>query len=342
MLRQTCAEHVATFPMPSSRRTTEAVDLSVVVCTLNRAPLLERGVNSLLAQETQDTPFEVLVVDNGSSDDTATRINGLAHGSIPVRYVREPRLGLSLARNAGIEHATGVVVAFLDDDAEADARWVDWLASVFRTDPAAGAAGGRTVVRWPDTRPEWMSDRIEGYYGKCDYGDRRRPLFFPEYPFGSNMAIRRDLLVALNGFRTDLGAHGSDLMAGEETDLFARLHKQQIRVVYEPRAVVHHWAAPERVTRRWTLRRAFKHGASTALMSSPGSRTLVRGSGKLLRALWLAGVGGVSTCAAWARGSDSATTVSRGASAAYWAGYVRGAVIRAALTIRPIDRGQRE
>jgi glucosyl-dolichyl phosphate glucuronosyltransferase len=313
---------------------TESIDLSIVVCTLNRAALLERAVVSLLAQETHDTRFEVLVVDNGSSDDTPSRVAGLARGSIAVRYVRESRLGLSHARNTGIEHAIGDVVAFLDDDAEADARWVDWLVTVFRADPITGAAGGRTLVRWPDERPDWMSDAIEGYYGKCDYGDHRRTLAFPAYPFGSNMAIRRELLVSLSGFRPDLGAHGSDLMAGEETDLFRRLHERQIRVVYEPRAVVHHWAARPRVTRRWSVRRAFKHGVSTALMSRAGPR-LLRGDGRgnLLRALWLTGVGSISTCAAWARGADSSTTMSRGVYAAYWAGYASGAV-RAAATIR--------
>jgi GT2 family glycosyltransferase len=305
----------------------EAIDVSVVVCTLNRAAALERAVESLICQDTQRTHLEILVVDNGSSDDTASRVAGLARRSSSVRYVREPRLGLSHARNTGIEHAIGSIVAFLDDDAEADRQWVERLLAVFRDGPGVGAAGGRTLVRWPAGRPDWMADTIEGYYGKCDYGEVRRPIRFPEYPFGSNMAIRRQLLLAVNGFRPDLGARGDNLMAGEETDLFERLHHRQVLVMYEPGAVVHHWADERRVTPGWSLRRACKHGVSTAHRTG-GADGRSSASAGVPRALWLAAGSTAATVASLARGAGPATTMVRATRAAYWAGYTGGVLSR--------------
>jgi glycosyltransferase involved in cell wall biosynthesis len=307
--------------------------MSVVVGTLNRATLLDRAVRSLLTQACAPGAIEVVVVDNGSTDATRQVVASLSanvKSGHALHYVCEPRLGLSFARNTGIERAAGRVVAFLDDDSEADPDWAERLLSIFRNDPTVGAAGGRTVVRWPGERPDWITGALEPYYGKCDYGDARKPLAFPEYPFGSNMAIRRSLLVDLGGFRTDLGARGNNLMAGEETDLFERLHARAVSVIYEPTALVHHWAAPERLTRRWSLRRAFKHGLSTAVMAFvKGDRGRRASTRSLFRALRLSAIGALSTIFALATAANSATIMSRSANTAYWAGFARGALANA-------------
>jgi glucosyl-dolichyl phosphate glucuronosyltransferase len=303
--------------------------MSVVVGTLNRAALLTRAIDSLLRQHAATTELEIIVVDNGSTDDTARVVAEKAEAAPHLRYVQEPRLGLSFARNRGIEHSTGSIVAFLDDDAEADPEWADRLAALFREDAAIGAAGGKTLVRWPVERPEWVTANIESYYGKCDYGDARRPLTFPEYPFGSNMAIRRQWLDRLEGFRTDLGARGGNLMAGEETDLFERLNGFAVRIAYEPSAIVHHWAAPERLSRRWCLRRAFRHGQSSALMDhtrpEPQRGSISR---NVRRALGRASIGGVSTCIAAITNRPPAIVMSRATHTAYWMGFFRGVLKR--------------
>jgi len=301
-------------------------DMSIVVGTLNRATLLERALRSLMAQRHPGV-LEIIVVDNGSSDDTREVVSRLAGTAVRahLRYVLEPRLGLSIARNTGIALATGPIVAFLDDDSEADPDWASRLLGIFHGDPGVGAAGGKTLVRWPDVKPPWVAASIEGYYGRCDYGDDRKRLTFPQYPFGSNMAITRPLLVEIGGFRTDLGARGSNMMAGEETDLFERLHARAVVVVYEPSALVHHWAAPERLTRWWTLRRAFKHGLSTAVMAFVNLQRPRRASaGGFLKAARRSAVGAVSTLLACLGASDPATIMSRGIYTAYWMGFARG------------------
>jgi glucosyl-dolichyl phosphate glucuronosyltransferase len=312
------------------------IDMSIVVGTLNRATLLERALRSLMAQH-HAGPLEVVVVDNGSTDETSAVVSRLAAdtGSVHLRYVLEPRLGLSIARNTGIAMATGPIVAFLDDDSEADPDWAARLLRIFHDDPGVGAAGGKTLVRWPDVKPRWVASGIEGYYGRCDYGDVRKQLTFPQYPFGSNMAITKSLLVAIGGFRTDLGARGTNMMAGEETDLFERLHARSVVVVYEPTALVHHWAAPERLTRWWSLRRAFKHGLSTSVMAFVNMKRSRRDSaGGFVRAAGRTMMGAVSTLAAYLGAGDPATVMSRGIYTAYWMGFARGAFPHALLGAR--------
>jgi glucosyl-dolichyl phosphate glucuronosyltransferase len=302
------------------------VEVTVVVSTLNRTAEVERAVRSLLAQHGVQSTLEVIVVDNGSSDECARTISALPLSPIQVRYLREPRLGLSYARNAGIDHARGSIVAFLDDDAEADSGWVVHLLNVFRADNTVGAAGGRTVVRWPAERPLWISSTVEGYYGLCDYGASRRVLRFPEYPFGSNMAFRRSVLNELGGFRVDLGARGNNLMAGEETDLFERLHSRGVAVVYDPFALVHHWVSPDRVSRRWSLRRAFQHGVSSTTISFHGDSTRRYWTARSVLALCRSSVAAVATAIAGVSAASPSTTMSRAATSVYWAGVVRGSL----------------
>jgi glycosyltransferase involved in cell wall biosynthesis len=304
--------------------------VSVVIGTLNRSAQLERALQSLVAQRCPVDLFEVLVIDNGSVDDSARTVARVAARAPHVRYIAEPRLGLSIARNRGIDAAAGDLVAFLDDDAEADPEWVPRLVDLFRSNPGIGAAGGRTVVRWPQARPAWVCANLEAYYGKCDYGDARRDLAFPDYPFGSNMAFRRLLLRDVGGFRAELGARGGNLMAGEETDLFERLHARHVRVLYDPSLLVHHWPAPERITRAWSLRRSFKHGLSSSRMRFVnGERGWRNWAGPLLRAVQRSTVGALATATAVAAYRDGATVMSRGSNATYWAGFARGALSNA-------------
>ena len=256
------------------------LEVSVVVCTLNRAASLQRALDSLCVQTAPSDRFEVLVVDNGSTDETPKVVAELAARCPSVRGVHEPRTGLSHARNRGIEEARGEVVAFLDDDATADPGWVESLAGAF-ADPRVGAAGGKVVLEFPDRRPAWLPPRLEGFYSGLDLGDE--PMTFPDRlgPYGANMAVRRSTLATTGGFSPALGRRGRNLISNEEVELFERVRRSGALIRYEPAAWVRHHIEPERVSRRYLLRRAYAQGRSRAIAQD--QHDPARGSARWLR-----------------------------------------------------------
>lgn len=266
--------------------------ISVVVSTLNRAALLGQALRSLMSQKGLSIPAEVVVVDNGSTDDTAALVAREGRTApVPVRYLYEPRPGLSYARNAGSAAARGEVVAFLDDDAWAEPEWLAELWDVYATDPAVACVGGRIVLDWPDRpRPAWLRPSFWGLLGAYDLGPRRRDLGAGDLlPFGGNISFRRSVFEARGGFRTELGRRGARLGAGEEVELCVRVLRAGHRVVYAPDAVVHHLVLPHRLERGFFRRLARDSGmADTWVALARGEsrvRLAARYGGLMARAL---------------------------------------------------------
>lgn len=302
-----------------------APTLSVVIGTLNRCDSLPRAIDSLLRQECPSDRVEIIVVDNGSTDATVDVAKSYSTQHARIRYVLEPKLGLSNARNAGIANARGVFVGFFDDDATAEPQWAATVLSIIDSDPEVGAIGGPIVVEWPSGKPDWMPPSREGYYGHCDYGPTRRLLTFPEYPYGSNMIIRRERLTRIGGLRDSVGPKGKNMMSAGEQDLFMRLSADPLRIVYDPAAVVHHWIFANQVTKQWLMRRSMKHGLSNTRMMNvihAGRRGywLILGS----LAAWRCAFGAIAGCVAWLRRQPSVVVTSRFATMMYWNGILRG------------------
>jgi glycosyltransferase involved in cell wall biosynthesis len=301
--------------------------MSVVIGTLNRSDMLEPSLRSLLRQTTAPGTFEIIVVDNGSTDRTIPLVESLIAEAPYMRLVHEPKRGLSNARNRGIAEARTPLVAFFDDDGVAEPDWAERILAVFRDEPDTGAVGGRIHVRWPADRPSWMGASLEGYYGHFDCGDRRREITLPTYPFGPNMVIRRDRLQQIGGFRSELGPTGRNLMACGETDLFQRLHQQPLKVIYEPAAVVHHVVPAERATRKWSLVRSFRHGICSATMAFlNGDRRRVVWARRCGVALGETLEAALATSLGFLGRQPQPVVMSRAGYTMYWAGFVRRSV----------------
>jgi glycosyltransferase involved in cell wall biosynthesis len=303
-----------------------ALEVSIVLCTLDRATQLGNAIRSILDQDCDPRRYEIVVVDNCSRDRTPQVVQDFQKHAANVRYVYEGRLGLSTARNRGTAESCAPIVAFFDDDGTAEPGWLDALLKVFREDADAGAAGGLIHVAWPAKKPEWMPVDFQGYYGACDYGDERRSLAFPQYPYGANMMIRRHFLDAIGGFNDELGAKGQNIMQGDELDVFQRLFAMDTKVVYEPRAVVRHWVPAERVTRKWLLRRAYKHGFSnTRLTHVRAGATRLTWTALLMRASYNCMLALLAAAAGATMARNISVVTSRVAYVSYWAGVARGA-----------------
>jgi len=239
------------------------LSLSVVVCTHNRPADLRRCLDALSEVEGE---FDVIVVDSASQpscrplvDDYRTRIGSL-------RYLSEERLGHSRARNRGIADARGDVIAFLDDDAAPHHDWARQIVLPFERDDAIGCVGGACHAVFPDVpRPSWLSDRLLQFAAITRFGPiGREARSSSEWPFGANMAFRRDALLAASPFPERLGRHGSNLLSGDETPVIESVRRHGWKVWLEPSAVVDHAVHVERCQSRYYWRRLWWTGITRA------------------------------------------------------------------------------
>ncbi|MBI1854241.1 MAG: glycosyltransferase [Planctomycetes bacterium] len=233
--------------------------MSAVVCTHARPEMARLAVESLLDQDFPAADYEVLVV-----SDTEVAITRASSASRAARFVRETRPGLSRARNRALAEARAPVIAYLDDDAIADPGWLRALAATYAEEGNADAVGGRIEVEWPAAKPSWWRPELDDTFNQLDLAAQRTRLAYPRVPLGTNLSLRAETARRLGGFREDLGRVGSRLLAGEESELILRIEQAGGVVLFEPRALVRHFAPPARVTRAYVRRRAFWHGYSHA------------------------------------------------------------------------------
>ena len=244
--------------------------LTITIQTYDRAAGLAETVRSLAAlRSPHDVDYEILVVDNNSTDDTATVIQGLsAQLGSRFRSVCEPRQGLSYARNRAIAEARGEIICFIDDDALADKDWLAAHAEAYRADERVAAVGGPVKLQWPEgcSQPTWLSNELEGYLSGLDMGPHGLVMEYPRYPRGCNMSVRRRVAQNVGGFSVRLGRKGSSLVSNEEKHFFCKVHKQGGRVVYVPEALVYHMIPETRLSRSFFIKRGYAQGVSDFIL----------------------------------------------------------------------------
>lgn len=250
--------------------------VSVLICTYNRAALLRETLGALRDLDRPDAcDIEILVVDNNSTDDTRSAVAETAASCpIPITYLREARQGKSFALNRGLAHARGDVVALTDDDVLPARDWLSRIVSVFR-ERNVTFAFGKVLPRWGGVPPpELLTSRAQDIWGPLaivDYGDT--PVEYLPHsqgqrlPIGANLAFARSALVTIGGWRTDLGKVNNTLISGEDHEIFLRMKRHGLfNGYYEPQVSVRHYVPAARLTRRYFRRWFFWHGKTTALM----------------------------------------------------------------------------
>lgn len=243
-----------------------SVRISAVVCTHNRAAYLRKALQSLIDQTLAQELYEIIVVDNGSEDNTKQVVSELS--AVPsLRYLHEPVIGLSRARNTGWRHAEGVYVAYLDDDAVACPEWLATFLEVFETfEPTPGCVGGKCEPIWEAPRPDWLPDELLSRLSVFHWSDVPSILNEQQWLSGCNIAFPRELLRLVGGFQETLDRQGTTLRAGGDTYLQQQLHSLGRCSVYHPGIVVGHHVSPSRLTKRWFREAAYWVGLSEAIM----------------------------------------------------------------------------
>jgi len=249
---------------PRAERAAIPPTISVVICafTFDRLEVMGESLDSLRAQTLP--PHEIVLVIDHAPEllDEVRRL----WPNLKIVANREKQ-GLSGARNTGVAEAGGEVVAFLDDDAIAEADWLEHIAAAY-ADPNVLGAGGTVRPRWVEGKPDWFPPEFDWVVG-CTHSGMPRELSPVRNLVGANMSFRREPLVEVGGFSHDLGRVGTLPVGCEETDLSIRVHQRwpEAEILYDPAAAVEHVVPPSRGKLRYFIDRCRAEGRSKAVLT---------------------------------------------------------------------------
>lgn len=250
-----------------SSRIDRRPEVSVVVSTYNRCDTLRQALESLLDQDCDKTRYEIVVVDNNSTDGTRQTIESFSRRSRGLRYVFEPRQGLSHARNCGIGTSVAPLIAFTDDDVHVSGDWVSTIAGVFADHPGVGCVGGKVLPTTAEPWPAWLTRTHWAPLALLDYGDspfqvdgtRRLCLV------GANIAFRREVFDKVGMFSPRVQAVGREV-GTEDHELLLRFWRTGGHGLYWPELTVMSDVAPERLRRTYHRRWHHRRGRFLARM----------------------------------------------------------------------------
>ncbi|MDR2425277.1 MAG: glycosyltransferase [Prevotellaceae bacterium] len=254
--------------------------ISVIVCTYNRADCILDALNSLVCQTLPLQLFEILLVNNNSTDNTSELCKTFIcdKPEFNYHYIVEQNQGLSYARNRGIAEACGEIIVFMDDDAVAEPDYLEELFAFFNVVPIAAACGGRIYPRFESQRPRWMSRFLVPLTSSIDLGEKPKIFSYRQFPVGANMAVRKTMFERYGVFNPDLGRKGNSLDGAEEKDLFYRLMMNGEKIYYVPNAIVYHYVPDRRLTFDFFTRQAIGIGKSERIRAKTISNSEYRKS----------------------------------------------------------------
>ncbi len=217
--------------------------ISLIICTYNRADFLKLALQSIVEQDTSIHDYEIVVINNNCTDNTDEVINDFRkhYPTCSLIYAYEEKQGLSHSRNKAIEVSTTDWLAFIDDDARVDVHYTRNFLSFINQYKDIKAVGGPILLEFLDKKPEWYTPYIASLLGYFNpYSSSR---FFNRglYPRGSNMIIHRSLFEEVGKFNPNLGRIGRNMLGSEEKDFFQRCFNKGIKAFYLDNLVIYHF-----------------------------------------------------------------------------------------------------
>jgi len=238
--------------------------ISAIVSTYNREKFLEIALESLARQTLSPEFFEVVVINNNSTDNTEKVSNSFheKYGNIPYKYFIETDQGLSFGRNRGIKESNAELVTFIDDDAWLDKNFLKEVVEFMGDQTEVASVGGTILLDYEDKEPNWQTKYLASLFGYFKYSDKTEPFRKTDYPRGSNMTFRKSVFTQIGDFNTTLGRIGKNLGGGEEKDIYQRIYAQNLSVYNLPTAIVHHAVPVTRTKIPFIRRQAIGVGIS--------------------------------------------------------------------------------
>jgi glycosyltransferase involved in cell wall biosynthesis len=232
------------------------VKISIIICTFQNSFSLAKTLDSFKSVNKNNLDYEVIVIDNGSTDTTRHVVEEFIAHDKNTKYVFQKDPGLSRARNLGASIARAPFLFYTDDDITFDEYFIsEYLVALTETN--SRIMGGRIQLKYPSDKPDWLSPKVEYIYGTIDLGASNFPMPNTSLPLGPSFLISKDELFKLGGFDESLGLKGEKdtLTRGEETALSLKHRKRGGDIYYCGRSLVYHNVRKERLNKSWYLNR---------------------------------------------------------------------------------------
>jgi glycosyltransferase involved in cell wall biosynthesis len=243
--------------------------LTVVVCTYNRSEILKYCLDSLENQSVNKSNYEVIVVDNNSTDNTKEVVEEYCINNNNFRYVFEPVQGLSNARNRGWRESKADWIAYIDDDAKADEKWCENIIETSKKDSDLKAFGGEILNWYLYEKPKWFKNEFRNQ----SMGNEKFVLNIKTHPFGltgCNMIFKKEALLKYGGFSKEFGMIGREIGLAEESKLFNEMLIAKEKIMYFPDIKIYHLVPKEIFSLRYVFSRSVKSGESIAKIRKTG------------------------------------------------------------------------
>jgi len=250
--------------------------ISIVICTRNRAELLDKAIAGVYYQELINKHYELIIVDNNSSDNTKKVIDKWCYKFSHFKYLFVKKIGLPYARNAGWKSAQSEVIIYLDDDAIPDDNWLKNILITYKTywniEKCIAVGGGvRQYLLDGLIFPDWLPEKLKDYLTRLDYGSKSRVLEKNEQLVGANFSVPKIVLEKIGGFNENLYNY-----YGDERWIEEKIKSMGGFLVYSGDSFVKHAISSDRLTKEWFLNRFVLEGKVTQR-----SRTILRNDSTL-------------------------------------------------------------
>jgi len=244
--------------------------LSAIIPTRNRARYLSGALESLTRQTYPRDNFEVIIVDNGSTDNTREVCASFTDRIPQLRYLYEETAGLHAGRHRGMKTANSDILVYGDDDIEATPTWLEGVAEAFG-EKGVVLVGGKVLPKFESEPPVWITrtwekghqgGRVLPYLSILDLGDEIKEIS-PYYVFGCNFSIRKSVLLEVGGFHPDAMPPELIRYRGDgETHIARYIMEHGYKALYHPKVSVHHLVPTDRLSESYFFKRAFNQGIS--------------------------------------------------------------------------------
>ncbi len=235
---------------------------SIIIPTYNRPKLLDELLDSLIVQNFQSDNFEILIIDNNSTNDVKTQIEKFTrkYPRFDIKYYKETQQGVQYAWNKGITKAQGKLLVFVDDDITFHQDYFATLEKDFSNDLINIAGGGKIAPVFEYQKPAWINKYVMPYFAEINLGEKT---LFPKNknPLASNMLVSKNIFETVGLFNTSLMDNKQTVPPGSfERELFQRIKKQNIPVYYFHDLVVWHFIPQEKIDKSYVKERAVETG----------------------------------------------------------------------------------